>query len=262
MPPEADGSGDARELPRRSDAMRPPGVDQHGADRTPNERADHEGPVPQADRGKCERRARAEQGLGAVRPSQPPEVQVPGEKSARHDLQSGREERETASDDDPAHCRLAVESGDRGGQESRERDQARAQQEGEASQARDLALRQVASSDDRGSEPELVHELCEAEINHRHADEAVVCGGEQSGDDEGGHPAQDLGAPSHRPGPRDSPDEGPIELAAAAAGGGARSRQREVRRCRDRGGSGVAQGASPRGSPTTAPAASGVVRVG
>ena len=119
-----------------------------------------------------------------------------------------------------------VGSPKKSGQERRQGDKRHAQQQGEPREPGDLFGGQVAPLHDDRAQPELVDEVNEPQIHHRHAHQAVVGGCEQARDDERGRPAEQLGRPAHGSRPRDAADQRAIELAPTVRRGGRGARRR------------------------------------
>ena len=199
--------------------MRPPRGEEQGADGAPSESPQHQRPIAQSENCQDEGPARDDQGFRSIRPGEPAKVEIPHEQGPRQDLQGAGEEREAGDEDNPADRRLVEEGRHRGSHHARDADEATPEEQREPSEARDLVLVQVAARDDGGSQPELVHELHEAEIDQRHSHEAIVRRREQPRDHQRGRPAKQLCGPARSAGPGNAAQQRLVEFSCAGLGG-------------------------------------------
>ncbi len=188
-------------------------------DRAAHHRAQHQGPVAQSQQRADERREAPHERLAGIDPGEAPELEIAGQKGARYHLYRADNEREAERDDDPSDHRFTKEPGDRARQAERRGEQSDSRQQRQPAELSDLPARQVAVLHDRRAQPQLVHELHEACIDHRHGEQAIVGGRDQAGDDQRRRPADELGDPLDASGPREARDEGAVEILGSVSVG-------------------------------------------
>ena len=175
-------------------------------------RAPHQRPVAQTEVRTGQRDRAPRHRLARVQPRQPAEFQVARQQRAGHYLHATHHERETERDDDPLNGRLAEKHRHRLCQAERQDEDDDAREHGEAAELRDLLRGQVATLHDRQAQPQLVHQLDEACIDHGHREQPVIGGRDEARHDERGGPAHELREPLDASGPRDPLGEGAVEI--------------------------------------------------
>ena len=193
--------------------MGSPGADQGRTREASGEGPEDESPVTESRRGERECGDRGGDCLGTIGPGEPPKVQITSQQRPRHRLRGGHKEGKAPNDDDQLDRRFAEEPRHQSGERRREQDQPAADQQRKSADPGDLVGVQVPALHDGEAQPEFVQELNEAEVDHRHPDEAIVRRRQQSCDHERRGPAEDLRGPAHRPGPRETAQQRAVERA-------------------------------------------------
>ena len=193
--------------------MRSPHAGEDRAREPAGEGPEDEGPVAKSRCGERQRRDRGRERLRAIRPGEPAKVEIASQQRPRHRLGRRHKECQAPHHDDRSDGWLPEEPRYRSGQGRRKPDQHAADHQSKAAQPGDLVAVQVPALHDREAQPEFVHELHEPEVDHGHADQAVVGRRQQLGDHQGRGPSEDLRGPARRTGPRETPHQGAVKLA-------------------------------------------------